>query len=118
MAEEEQKAGNYRTAHDILLATHQQLRERGAKPSEALRSRLSLLHSYTLARLHVRRGEHLMAARLLSRVSANISKFPARKFFCFESSLLMPELWVYEETIQFIYALCQKVKKILTKSFL
>lgn len=81
MAEEEQKAGNYRTAHDILLATHQQLRERGAKPSEALRSRLSLLHSYTLARLHVRRGEHLMAARLLSRVSANISKFPARKFF-------------------------------------
>lgn len=79
MAEEEQKAGNYRTAHDTLLATHQQLRERGAKPPEALRSRLSLLHSYTLARMHVRRGDHLIAARLLSRVAANISKFPARK---------------------------------------
>ncbi|XP_059483099.1 WD repeat-containing protein 19 [Neocloeon triangulifer] len=77
MAEEEQKAGNYRAAHDTLLAAHQQLRVRGGNPPEALRSRLALLHSYTLARLHVRRGKHMLAARLLSRVAANISKFPA-----------------------------------------
>ncbi|XP_065347097.1 WD repeat-containing protein 19 [Cloeon dipterum] len=77
MAEEEQKAGNYRAAHDTLLTAHQQLRARGGSPPEALRSRLALLHSYILARLHVRRGQHLMAARLLSRVAANISKFPA-----------------------------------------
>jgi len=94
MAEEEQKAGNYRTAHDTLLATHQQLKERGVRPPEALRSRLSLLHSYTLARLHVRKGEHLNAARLLARVAANISKFPARKNICFET-LIVLTLFLY-----------------------
>ena len=36
-----------------------------------------VLHSYTLARLQVRRGDHLTAARMLLRVAANISKFPS-----------------------------------------
>ena len=36
-----------------------------------------ILHSYTLARLHVRRGDHLRGARMLLRVANNISKFPA-----------------------------------------
>ena len=38
---------------------------------------LMILHSYTLARLHVRRGDHLAGARMLLRVANNISKFPA-----------------------------------------
>ena len=38
---------------------------------------LMVLHSYTLARLHVRRGEHRTAARMLLRVANNISKFPS-----------------------------------------
>ena len=38
---------------------------------------LMVLHSYTLARLQVRRGDHLTAARMLLRVAANISKFPS-----------------------------------------
>ncbi|MPC56391.1 WD repeat-containing protein 19 [Portunus trituberculatus] len=42
-------------------------------------SALLLLHSYTLARLLVRKGDHLKAARMLIRVSNNISKFPARE---------------------------------------
>ena len=41
---------------------------------------LSLLHSYTLARLHVKKGNHTMAARMLIRVADNISKFSARMF--------------------------------------
>ncbi|KAB7504545.1 WD repeat-containing protein 19, partial [Armadillidium nasatum] len=40
-------------------------------------SALALLHSYTLARLFVKKGDHLKAARLLSRVANNISKFSA-----------------------------------------
>lgn len=72
-------AGNYRNAHDTLLSMYQELKSRNMRAPEVLRSRLALLHSYTLARLHVRRGEHLLAARMLARVAANISKFPARK---------------------------------------
>ena len=33
---------------------------------------LMVLHSYTLARLHVRRGDHRTAARMLLRVANNI----------------------------------------------
>lgn len=32
--------------------------------------------------IHVKRGDHLKAARMLIRVSNNISKFPSRKFSC------------------------------------
>ena len=32
-----------------------------------------------LAQVHVKRGEHVMAARLLIRVANNISKFPSRE---------------------------------------
>ena len=38
---------------------------------------LQVLHSYTLARLHVRRGQHERGARMLLRVANNISKFPS-----------------------------------------
>ena len=40
---------------------------------------LQLLHSYIIVRLHIRRGQHLNAARLLIRVAESISKFPSRK---------------------------------------
>ena len=40
---------------------------------------LQLLHSYVIVRAHIRRGNHLTAARLLIRVAESISKFPARK---------------------------------------
>ena len=36
-----------------------------------------ILHSYILARLHVKRGDHLRGARMLLRVAKNISKFPS-----------------------------------------
>ncbi len=39
---------------------------------------LQLLHSYVIVRMHIRRGQHLNAARLLIRVAECISKFPSR----------------------------------------
>ncbi len=51
IAREEQTNGNYRNAHDLLFSMVQELRQRGIKvPSEML-DNLSLLHSYTLAKV-------------------------------------------------------------------
>lgn len=48
-----------------------------------MKTNLTLLHRYTLIRVHVKLGDHLQAARLLVQVAANISQFPSRKFLCF-----------------------------------
>lgn len=44
-----------------------------------MKTNLALLHRYTLVRIHVKIGDHHQAAKLLIRVAANISQFPARK---------------------------------------
>ena len=56
-----------------------------AVPLEMERS-LQLLHSYIIVRIHIRRGNHLLAARLLIRVAESISKFPSRKLLVHDSS--------------------------------
>ena len=72
IAREEQAAGNYRNSHDVLFNMYQELcRHRITIPWEMAHN-LMVLHSYTLARLHVRRGEHRTAARMLLRVANNI----------------------------------------------
>ncbi len=51
IAREEQTAGNYRNAHDLLFSMVQELRQHRIKvPSEML-DNLALLHSYTLAKV-------------------------------------------------------------------
>ncbi|XP_045115021.1 WD repeat-containing protein 19-like isoform X2 [Portunus trituberculatus] len=77
IAREEQNSGNYRHAHDVLLGMYGELQRQKLKIPADMSSALLLLHSYTLARLLVRKGDHLKAARMLIRVSNNISKFPA-----------------------------------------
>uniref|UniRef100_A0A1B6EAI7 WD repeat-containing protein 19 n=1 Tax=Clastoptera arizonana TaxID=38151 RepID=A0A1B6EAI7_9HEMI len=77
IANEEQVNGNYRNAHDVLLSMCQQLRKNKLTISTELLSRLMLLHSYILVRLHVRRGDHAKAARMLIRVADNITQFPS-----------------------------------------
>ena len=79
VANEEQVNGNYRNAHDVLLAMYQELRQRGLKIPAEMEANLMLLHSYILVRLHVRRNDHLKSARMLVRVANNISKFPSRE---------------------------------------
>lgn len=79
IANEEQINGNYRNAHDVLFSMYQELkRNKIAIPLE-MQDNLRLLHSYILVRLHVKRGDHLLGARMLIRVANNISKFPSRK---------------------------------------
>ncbi|KAF2362334.1 Tetratricopeptide-like helical domain [Trinorchestia longiramus] len=77
IAREEQNAGNYQHAHDLLLGMCRELIHQQLEVPTEMASALLLLHSYTLARLWVKRGRHDLAARLLLRVANNISKFPA-----------------------------------------
>ncbi|CAH8497761.1 unnamed protein product [Schistosoma turkestanicum] len=77
IASEEQISGNYRSAHDLLFSMVQELRQRRIHVPFEMFENLTLLHSYILAKVHVKNGEHLLGARMLIRVSESISKFPA-----------------------------------------
>ncbi|PAA79483.1 hypothetical protein BOX15_Mlig021619g2, partial [Macrostomum lignano] len=77
IAREEQNAGNYRVAHDLLFGMMQQLRGNSIRVPAELEASMLLLHSYIIARMHIRRGDHLAGARLLIRVAESISRFPA-----------------------------------------
>jgi len=77
ISEIEQKRGNYTIAHSILLDTYRDLRRNGVNPPLRLFRALLLIHSYTLVKRLVKRGEHHSAAVLLVRVSRQISQFPA-----------------------------------------
>ena len=77
IAREEQAQGNYRNAHDVLFNMHQELLNNGIPIPSEMKQNLMILHSYILARLHVKRGDHLKGARMLLRVAKNISKFPS-----------------------------------------
>ncbi|KAH6596396.1 hypothetical protein BASA50_005102 [Batrachochytrium salamandrivorans] len=77
IAREEQVLGNYRTAHDLLLDNYQQLTLTKAKVPAELDRMLMLLHSYMLVKTLVRIEDHDKGARMLMRVSNNISKFPS-----------------------------------------
>eukprot|EP00794_Sanderia_malayensis_P019431 gene19431-21353_t len=77
IAKDDQEAGNYRTAHDVLFSMYKELKERNIKIPAEMDQNLMLLHSYILVKIHVRRGDHAKGARMLIRVANNISKFPA-----------------------------------------
>ncbi|XP_034146932.1 WD repeat-containing protein 19-like isoform X2 [Esox lucius] len=69
-------------------------------PAE-MNTNLMILHSYILVKIHVKRGDHLKGARMLIRVSNNISKFPSliechraglkNSSFSFAAMLMRPE---------------------------
>lgn len=79
IANQEQIAGNYRSAHDLLFTMYQELRRNNLSIASDMRNNLILLHRYTLARVHVKLGNHKLAAKLLIQVATNISQFPSRK---------------------------------------
>ena len=64
-----------------MLFVKQELAGQGMTVPLEMERSLQLLHSYVIVRSHIRRGQHLMAARLLIRVAESISKFPAREYF-------------------------------------
>lgn len=106
IAREEQCAGNYRNAHDVLFSMYTELQAQKIKIPAEMATNLMILHSYLLVKvlrrdtssrtfsvfrarlmlsqcvsmqIHVKRGDHLKGARMLIRVSNNISKFPERE---------------------------------------
>uniref|UniRef100_A0A0N5AB45 TPR_REGION domain-containing protein n=1 Tax=Syphacia muris TaxID=451379 RepID=A0A0N5AB45_9BILA len=68
--------GSYRQAHQCLFQMHQDLLHKGIRVPYEMDNILMLLHSYTIVKSLIRRNEHMRAARMLSRVANNISKFP------------------------------------------
>ncbi|XP_022086384.1 WD repeat-containing protein 19-like [Acanthaster planci] len=77
IAREEQIAGNYRNAHDVLFSMYRELKSQKIKIPTEMATNLMILHSYILVKIHVKRGDHKKGARMLIRVANNISKFPA-----------------------------------------
>lgn len=77
IAREEQAAGNYRSAHDVLFSMYTELQTQKIKIPAEMATNLMILHSYVLVKIHVKRGDHLKGACMLIRVSNNISKFPS-----------------------------------------
>ncbi|XP_034043414.1 WD repeat-containing protein 19 isoform X2 [Thalassophryne amazonica] len=76
IARTEQTEGSYRNAHDVLFSMYTELQAQKIKIPAEMATNLMILHSYLLAKIHVKRKDHLKAARMLIRVSNNISKFP------------------------------------------
>ena len=56
-----------------------ELQKQDIKVPLEMENNLLILHSYMLAKAHLKRGDHKKAARMLIRVAENISKFPERK---------------------------------------
>ncbi|XP_069781014.1 WD repeat-containing protein 19 isoform X4 [Narcine bancroftii] len=77
IAREEQCAGNYRNAHDVLFSMYMELKAQKIKIPSEMVTNLMILHSYILVKTHVKRGDHMKGARMLIRVANNISKFPS-----------------------------------------
>jgi len=76
ISRDEQDHGNYSLAHSVAVETVRQLEAVEMKVPSQLRLSFVLLHSYTLVKSFVRRGDHEGAARLLLRIAQNLSKFP------------------------------------------
>ncbi|EFX73748.1 hypothetical protein DAPPUDRAFT_324995 [Daphnia pulex] len=77
IATEEQNAGNYKDAHSLLQHMYKELSSHDIIIPLEMEYNLQLLHSYVIVRMHIRRGQHLNASRLLIRVAECISKFPS-----------------------------------------
>lgn len=77
IAQQEQTLGNYRSAHDLLFQMSGELKENQLQIGAELRSTLILLHRYIVARVHVKLGNHDLAARLLCIVGESVSRFPS-----------------------------------------
>lgn len=88
IAQQEQTLGNYRSAHDLLFQMSEELRQNQLQIGAELRSTLILLHRYIVARVHVKLGNHDLAARLLSVVAENVSRFPSHSVAILTSTVI------------------------------
>eukprot|EP00041_Stephanoeca_diplocostata_P037132 m.1387941 g.1387941 ORF g.1387941 m.1387941 type:complete len:1371 (-) comp24985_c0_seq2:183-4295(-) len=75
IAEEEQKLGQYKTAHDVLFSMHTDLTKNDIRIPNEMANNLMILHSYRIVKQQIGRKNHYKAARMLIRVANVISKF-------------------------------------------
>jgi len=88
IAREEQNLGNYRATHDVLLEIYLMLTKINSKIPNEIEKMLMLIHSYILIKLLLKIDEHMKAARMLIRVSNNISIFPSHAAYILTSCVV------------------------------
>ncbi|RWS02784.1 WD-repeat protein-like protein, partial [Dinothrombium tinctorium] len=76
IAREEQNAGNYRNAHNLLFSMCNELGKQKIQIPREMYNNLCLIHSYFLAKTWIKVGDHMKSAQMLIRVCNNLSKFP------------------------------------------
>lgn len=76
IATSDQSQGNYRQAHVMLSTFVRHFRKHSVPVPSEIEKMLMFLHSYVLVRTLIKIEDHEGAARMLSRVSDNISQFP------------------------------------------
>uniref|UniRef100_A0A1A9VGQ4 Uncharacterized protein n=1 Tax=Glossina austeni TaxID=7395 RepID=A0A1A9VGQ4_GLOAU len=130
IANQEQLTGNYKIARDLLFSMYQELRRNNLAVTSEMRHNLILLHRYTLVRIHIKLGNHLLAAKLLVQVANNVSQFPEhvipiltstviechrsglkKSAFMYASTLMRPE---YRNNLDDRYA--KKIESIVRKA--
>ena len=79
LALDEQKFSKYNEAHQILLDIYISLKDKNLPVSLELNHRLSVLHSYRIAKKFIRLKKPMDAARNLLRVANNITMFEEDK---------------------------------------
>ena len=79
LASDEQKFSNYKGAHQILLDLYIGLKDKGLPVSYELNQRLSVLHSYMIAKKMIKLKLAMKAARNLLRVANSLTMFEEDK---------------------------------------
>ena len=69
---EEQRSGNYKAAHDVLLNTYTQLNQKNATLPQQLKRNLVLLHSYVLVKVSTVLVQHCIAVPVLMVLADHI----------------------------------------------
>ncbi|KAI6201750.1 WD repeat-containing protein 19 [Aphelenchoides besseyi] len=88
IAQEQQSRGSYRTAHQLLFSMRQSLKSQKIYVPTELEDWLMILHSYIIVKKHVTSGNDMTAARLLIRVTTNISRFPQHEIEIMTSTVI------------------------------
>ena len=75
-AKEHQKVGDYKAARDVLFSTCRAMKKAKVSLPQETSKMLMIHHSYNLAKIYLRHGDHELGTRLLLRVAAYIDMFP------------------------------------------
>lgn len=77
IAREEQNAGQYRNAHDVLFNMYEELRKEGIKVPVDMQNNLMILHSYMLVKVnltHVLLNSHSKLLHIKSYIKLYLTK--------------------------------------------